>query len=686
MLANKKHTKCLMILLSWMILILIGCSNSEEDNQDTSSSPISSSTLSTFKDNAELEHYLKEQFAKSIVDITYSGNGGASQPSPDDSGPASEEGQDSDTGDYTPTNVQEQGVDEADVVKTDGAYFYIAGTDKVSIVNTKPPLQKISEVTVSGYVDSLYIYKDLLVVIYTPVNGSGKIWPQADPADELMLGIPYWIPVEAEVGISVYDLNDIDNPAFLFNTEVDGYLVSSRLVGNRLHVVHQFLPNLPPIQVYYDSSFDDTEAVIAANMEQMEDVALSDLIPYFITTDSNGTTSQASQAVMPDDFYYPEDQECGGSITTIMTFDLDRPMEIFKSASVVADANIVYASTDALYIASSQWNGWSSSTAVSPSQRTVVHKFDITGDEVVSSGGGIIAGWVLNQFSLGEKDGVLRIATTVDTYTDGTSKRTNNVYCLEAKDGKLNVIGSLEDLAQGEKLYAARFIGDRGYLVTFVTIDPLFTLDMSDPTTPKVVGELKIPGYSDYIHPFGEDHLITIGKDTLNDDWGAWYQGVQLCIFDISDFANPKLLHKKIIGDRGTGSEALLDHKAFTFWSSNNLLAVPVDLYINDPSPREPWDYGTYKGSGLFVYRVSTEHGFESIGQIDTMDNPAVDYPPNPWTRGIFMDADIFAITPTTVRWAEVDDIENTVHSFSLSLHPPLLFIPYLSAQQFAHL
>jgi hypothetical protein len=667
MLAYTKHKKFLMIILSWMILTWIGCSGTEEEGQQTSSSPITSSTLSTFQDNAELEQYLKEQFAKSIVDITSSGTGGPSDVTPNDSEPGSEDGQDSDAGDYTPTNVQEQGVDEADVVKTDGDYFYIAGRDKVSIVNTEPPMQKISEVTVSGSVGSLYIYKELLVVLYTPENGTGETWPQADPTDALMLGIPCWIPIEAKVGVSVYDLSDISNPEFLVKTEVDGYLASSRLVGNRLHVIHQFLPDLPPIQVYYDSAVDDMEAVIASNMKQMEDIALSDLIPYYETTDRNGTTSQASQVVMPDDFYYPEDQDCGGSITTIMTFDLDNPTEKFKSASVVADANIVYASTEALYIASSQWNSWPSSMAVSASRQTVVHKFDITGDEVVSTGGGTIAGWVLNQFSLGEKDGILRIATTVDAYTDGTTKRTNSVYCLEAKEGKLNLVGSLEDLAEGEKLYAARFIGDRGYLVTFVTIDPLFTLDLSDPTAPRVVGELKIPGYSDYIHPFGENHLITIGKDTVNDDWGTWYQGVQLSIFDITDFSNPQLLHKKIVGDRGTGSEALLDHKAFTFRSSNNLLAIPIDLYVNDTPPQEPWDYGTYKGSGLYVYRVSTDNGFESIGQIATMDHPSDDYPPNQWTRGIFMNEDIFAITPTTVRWAEVDDIENTVHSFSLS-------------------
>jgi uncharacterized secreted protein with C-terminal beta-propeller domain len=670
MLTSKKGKKYLIILAAWIGFSLIGCSGAKEDDPDPSPTPsgssaISPSSLSTFKDNAELEQYLKKQFAKSVVDTTYSGFEEPTDATPNDSGAGGDNGQESDAGDYTPTNVQERGVDEADVVKTDGDYFYIAGGDKVFMVAAQPSMQKVSDVKVPGHVDALYIYKELLVVLYTPLNGIGKTWCSTNPTDDFMLGIPCWIPVAAKTGLSVYNLSDIANPEFIVNTEVDGYKVSSRLVGNRLHIVHQFLPDLPPIQVYYDGSLDDMETVIASNMDQMEDVALGDLIPYYETTNSSGTTSEPSQVVMPDDFYYPQDQDCGGSITTIMTIDLDNPAEKFKSASIVADADIVYASTDALYIASSQWNGWPGPMEVSASQQTVIQKFDITGDEVVGTGGGTIDGWVLNQFSLGEKDGILRIATTVDAYTDGATKRTNRVYCLEAKEGKLNLIGSLDDLAEGEKLYAARFIGDRGYLVTFVDIDPLFTLDLSDPTAPKVVGELKIPGYSDYIHPLGENHLITIGKDAIGTDWGALYQGVQLSIFDITDFANPQLLDKEIIGNRGTHSEALFNHKAFTFWSGHNLLAIPIDLYINDRSSEEPSTYGTYKGSGLYVYRVSTDGGFESIGQISTVDNPGDGYPSNQWTRGIFMDEDIFAITPTAVRRAAVDDIENT-ESFPL--------------------
>jgi uncharacterized secreted protein with C-terminal beta-propeller domain len=666
MLTSTKGKNYLTFLVAWILFWLIGCSGAEKDDSDTVSSPVSTSTLATFNDNSELEQYLKKQFAKSIVEIASSDAEEPVLASPGGSEAGGEGDQGSDAGDYTPTNVQEQGVDEADVVKTDGDYFYIAGRDKVLMVTAQPPMQKVGEVTVSGRVSALYIYKELLVVLYTPSNGAGKQWCQANPRDDLMMGIPCWIPVEAKVGLSVYNLSDISNPEFIIKTEVEGYQVSSRLVGNRLHIVHQFLPDLPPIQVYYDSSVDDMETVIASNLDQMEDFALSDLIPYYETTGSNGATSEASQAVMPDDVYYSQEQECGGGITTIMTFDLDNPLEKFKSASVVADADIVYASTDALYIASSQWLDWRGAMAVSASQQTVIHKFDITGDEVVSTGGGIIDGWVLNQFSLGEKEGILRVAATVDSYTDGATKRTNRVYCLEAKEGRLEVIGSIEDLAQGEKLYAARFIGDRGYLVTFVTIDPLFTLDLSDPAAPKVVGELKVPGYSEYIHPFGQNHLIAIGKDARNDNGGAWYQGLQLSIFDITDFADPQLLDKKIIGDRGTGSEALLDHKAFVFWPSHNLLAIPIDLYLKEGSSGEPWAFGTYQGSGLYLYRVSADSGFEPLGRIATMDDPSDGYPSNRWTRGIFMDEDIFAITPTTVRWAAVDDIEHTVLSFSL--------------------
>ena len=278
-----------------------------------------------------------------------------------------------------------------------------------------------------------------------------------------------------------------------------------------------------------------------------------------------------------------------------------------------------------------------------------------------------VDGRVLNQFSLGEYEKVLRIATNTGWSGATDTNSMNHVFCLSSQNGKLEVIGSLKNLAPGEEIYAARFIGPRGYLVTFVNIDPLFTLDLSDPTAPEVAGELKIPGYSGYIHPYGDKYLLCIGKDAVDDNGFAWYQGIQLTILDISDFSNPVLLHKEIIGDRGTNSEALFTHKAFTFWETTGLLAVPIALYEHQSPPVYPYTFGDFTFSGLYVYRVGTEDGFEFMGRISTIPDPyAGGYYYSPWTRGIFIGNNVYAVTPDSVNAARIDDIQGTVQKLFL--------------------
>jgi hypothetical protein len=230
----------------------------------------------------------------------------------------------------------------------------------------------------------------------------------------------------------------------------------------------------------------------------------------------------------------------------------------------------------------------------------------------------------------------------------------------------LETIGRLEGLAPGEMIYSARFIGTRGFLVTFVRIDPLLTLDLSDPTAPQVVGELKVPGYSDYIHPLGENHLLTIGKDTTLEGDIAWYQGVQLSIFDITDFANPILLHQEFLGDRGTQSEALHNHKAFTYWAERELLAIPLELHEHQEPPQHPSDWAPWTFTGLQVLRVGIEQGFAALGRISTADTASSSCFSCGWTRGLFIEDDVFAVTADAVRAANVNDIPGTIQVLDL--------------------
>jgi len=223
-----------------------------------------------------------------------------------------------------------------------------------------------------------------------------------------------------------------------------------------------------------------------------------------------------------------------------------------------------------------------------------------------------------------EYNGYFRLATT--GWTNGIQQ--NNVYVLNMS---LAVVGKLENLATGENLHSARFMGDRCYLVTFIKTDPLFVIDLSQPNAPKKLGELHIPGYSDYLHPYDETHLIGVGKETVEASEGdfAWYQGLKVSLFDVSNVNEPKQLSKYVIGDRGTDSLVLSDPKAFLFDKSRNLLVIPVDLAEIDKTAVAPGPsaYGTMVWQGVYVFRLALNDGFVLRGNVTQMEINASSYP-----------------------------------------------------------
>jgi inhibitor of cysteine peptidase len=223
-------------------------------------------------------------------------------------------------------------------------------------------------------------------------------------------------------------------------------------------------------------------------------------------------------------------------------------------------------------------------------------------------------------------NGSFRIATTVGWASQsGEATSWNNVYVL---DGTLNTVGSIENIAPGEQIYSTRFMGDRAYMVTYRTTDPLFVMDLSTPTAPKILGELKIPGYSNYLHPIDETHIIGFGKDAveLESQWDpgtkwAYYQGMKVALFDITDVANPVLQQSVAIGDRGTDSELLWNHKALLYQASRSLMAFPVNLNIVPQGTSNPLAYGEFSWQGMMVYQVSAAAGFKEIGRISHIES-----------------------------------------------------------------
>ena len=256
-------------------------------------------------------------------------------------------------------------------------------------------------------------------------------------------------------------------------------------------------------------------------------------------------------------------------------------------------------------------------------EKTVTHKINIDKENIKYIGSGEVPGHVLNQFSMDEYKGNLRIATTTGDTWQGSSL--NHLYIL---DEDLEIVGSVEDLAQGERIYSARFLGERAYIVTFKKVDPLFVIDVSNPKEPEVLGYLKITGYSDYLHPYDENHIIGMGKETRGgDEHFSWYQGIKISLFDVSDVENPVEEAKIEIGDRGTDSEALYEHKAFLFDKSKNLLVIPIMLaeinesqYLEQYGEIPDYAYGDVVWQGAYVLNID-EDEISLRGKITHDDN-----------------------------------------------------------------
>jgi uncharacterized secreted protein with C-terminal beta-propeller domain len=298
-------------------------------------------------------------------------------------------------------------------------------------------------------------------------------------------------------------------------------------------------------------------------------------------------------------------------------------------------------------------------------ERTVIHKIAIKDGNIEYKTNGEVVGYTLNQFSMDESGEYFRIATTKNRtwseYADEEDKESySNLYIL---DDELKVVGSVEELAKGERIYSVRFMQDRAYLVTFKQTDPLFVIDLKNPRSPKVLGELKIPGFSNYLHPYDNNYLIGIGKETKENEWGGVTTlGVKFSLFDVSDVGDPKEVDTYVVGDQGSDSIALNDHKAFLFSKEKNLLAVPVT--IREDKTGRGWGELTF--SGAIVFDID-ENGFELKGKIDHSDGGKIAnrdcwwgycYYENNVLRNLYMDDVLYSFSNKYLKMNKIDDLE----------------------------
>lgn len=504
------------------------------------------------------------------------------------------------------TNTQVAGVDEADIVKTDGRYVYLAMNGALRIVEAMNP-RVVSTTELSGSVRELFVHGDRAVV-YTSDGAAAKRCTYGYDCQFAGDG--------SSTRILVFDIADRSRPKLVRRLGLSGALMASRRIGNAVHTVVADGDSPMPEHRTWPNGLDycgTKESVVRAKFAQLklENERLIRKAGSKLPTLREGDVEQSLCKGL-----YTARMDDGRAFTTLVSFDLTDQLSPPTTATIQSRPGAVFASGEALYLAVThqrQSGRWYSFYA-SVNEASNIHKFRIGEDPKQTRyvGSGVVPGHVLNQFAMDEWYGYLRIATTRGRVPDPAVESAVSVLA-EAPDGNLVRVGAVTKIAPGEDIRSVRFDDDRGYVVTFKKTDPLFVLDLYEPSRPKILGELKIPGFSTYMHRIDRDHLLSIGFDADDQGSFAYFDGVILQLFDVRNPTEPKLLHKEKIGTRGSSSEAATNHLAFNYLGERGLLAVPMTLCEGGGNGQQ----GALTFGGLLVYSVSVERGFEKLGGID---------------------------------------------------------------------
>ena len=617
------------------------------------------SSMKTFTSYDELKNFLNQSSSSNMYSSTqihYNFNGIAApqaMPAPATAAATSTSTSQGATNDYSTTNIQVAGVDEADTVKTNGQYIYVIGNNSQAVYildasSQNPQNAKVlSKISFdNGYPQGIYLSADgnKLAVL-----GSNSI-PYAVygsfrglyPANIMF---PSW--TTSANFVYVYDVSNKANPVLSRNLTMSGSYVNSRMIGNYV----------------YD--------IISENAYLLNGTVL---LPTVFS-------GQGASTVAPTNIYYVNTSDSAYMYTTITGLNIENAQEQAVSTTILmGNAGSIYVSQSNIYLTdevstyqSTSNTATQTGTTIMPmpiipvqlySQGTEIYRIAISGPSFTLAAAGNVTGTIMSQYSMDEYNGYFRIATSSSSYssTSYTATQQNNLYIL---DSNLQVVGRIENLASGEELHSARFIADRCYLVTFNQIDPLFVVDLTQPTNLMVLGNLTIPGYSNFLQPYDATHLIGIGQDvnasidankveTPGDVYYTAVLGLKVSLFDVSDVANPKETSGVVIGDSGTTSEALSDPKAILFDASKKLLVLPVELYLSTnitattspgatgtagngiavpaPAPMMPPNnnyYPQFVWQGVYVFNVDLTNGITIRGNITQLDNAST-YLANP--------------------------------------------------------
>ena len=536
-------------------------------------------------------------------------------------------------GEYSSTNIQVEGVDEPDMVKNDGKYIYVVSGSRVVIVDAFPAdnMKIISEINLSDQVGNIFVNGDKLIIFsqqYSPII-YGKVRCMAIGC----IMPPY--QDESKTAVYIYDISDRENPKIGENISLTGNYVDSRMIDNYVYLVaNQYAYN---------------EGVLPAY-------------------EKDGEVS----VIRPEEVYYSPIRDQSFQFTNILAINIDGG-ETYEKTVLTGNSQTIFVSKINIYTTYTKYAYYWNPEDTTSQEETIINKFSIDKDKVEFLSSGQVPGHLLNQFSMDENKDYFRIATTISGYVDNRDTSTNNLYVL-SKD--MVVVGKIEGIAQGESIYSVRFIGDRAYMVTFKHVDPLFVIGLEDPANPVLLGKLKIPGYSEYLHPLDENHIIGLGKevdesidaDKVHTEGAVYYtaiQGVKLAIFDVSDVSNPIELHKEVIGDRGTQSPAETDHKAFLYYSKRGLLVIPITVAELKQGQSKDME-GEFTFQGAYVYKVSLDDGFKLKGRITHYEDDS-EFKKSGYyfyggeksiSRSLYMDDTLYTFSPAMIKANDLNTLE----------------------------
>ncbi len=535
---------------------------------------------------------------------------------------------------YSGTNVQEEGVDEPDLAKTNGRTLFVASGGRVDALDVRggrrPRL--VDTMRFDRGADELLLEGSHLLVLSR--GFAGPI-----PVDGVSIRAP--IPYPAKTVIADVDVRDPAHMRVVRTLELDGGYLAARLVGRavRLVLASPLGLDLPFVQPGAAGTPTDTASATRTNRDVVRSAGARSWLPGFTLRGSAGKVAAKGRLVQCRQVSRPR-AFAGLGLVTVLTFDVARGLDAVDADAIVSDGRVVYASRSSLYVATDRYDARPvAGRPVPAGVTTTIHRFDISSPtQSRYRGSGSVRGVLLGQWSLSERNGVLRVASTsVPTWWGGPATESEtSVTALAVRNDGLARLGSVGGLGRGERVYAVRFIGDAGYVVTFRQVDPLYVIDLSAPSRPTVRGELKILGYSAYLHPVGDGLLLGIGQDATAE---GRVLGTQASLFDVSNPAAPRRLDSFALG-KGW-SEAEQDHHAFLWWPRTGLAVLPVQTYDDRPFV------------GALGLRVRRAGGIAEVGRVmhpDLSGAAPVGSPGTPIRRAVVVGDVLYTVSAAGVR------------------------------------